>query len=235
MVPKTENGQTVLVKVGRPLTASNEHELRKKMQNRVSAIEARMRKKRKMEELEEKVNALTKENETLRIENARLSCKVIDWDQKSAVQMTLSNSAPQQPPLSSTPVGRPMPSPSPVRAPVETSVTQPMTEPKVEPADPPNTINTAPPQMEPILYDTHKFSSQIQSYYACAPPTVQHAPHIHPHSVVMPPTTENYQPRDDTHEHGWHPRSQPTGHSTHRSAYVPEISEFDFINFMQNI
>ena len=75
MVPKTENGQTVLVKVGRPLTASNEHELRKKMQNRVSAIEARMRKKRKMEELEEKVNALTKENEKLRIENARLSCK----------------------------------------------------------------------------------------------------------------------------------------------------------------
>ena len=78
MVPKTENGQTVLVKVGRPLTASNEHELRKKMQNRVSAIEARMRKKRKMEELEEKVNALTKENEKLRIENARLSCKGTD-------------------------------------------------------------------------------------------------------------------------------------------------------------
>ena len=51
------------------------YELRKKMQNRVSAIEARMRKKRKMEELEEKVNALTKENEKLRIENARLSCK----------------------------------------------------------------------------------------------------------------------------------------------------------------
>ena len=30
MVPKTENGKTVLVKVGRPLTAANEHELRKK-------------------------------------------------------------------------------------------------------------------------------------------------------------------------------------------------------------
>ena len=74
MVPKTENGQTVLVKVGRPLTAANEHELRKKMQNRVSAIEARMRKKRRLEDLEEKVDRLTKENEVLRGENARLSC-----------------------------------------------------------------------------------------------------------------------------------------------------------------
>ena len=59
MIPKTENGKTVLVKVGRPLTASNEHELRKKMQNRVSAIEARMRKKRKLEELEERVERLS--------------------------------------------------------------------------------------------------------------------------------------------------------------------------------
>ena len=75
MVPKTQNGQTVLVKIGRPLTAANQDELRKKMQNRVSAIEARMRKKRKMEELERKVADLTKENETLRIENARLQCK----------------------------------------------------------------------------------------------------------------------------------------------------------------
>ena len=94
MVPKTENGQTVLVKVGRPLTASNEHELRKKMQNRVSAIEARMRKKRKMEELEEKVSALTKENEKLRIENARLSCKGTAFrapgQRKSTVRLTLT-------------------------------------------------------------------------------------------------------------------------------------------------
>ena len=75
MIPKTENGKTVLVKVGRPLTAANEHELRKKMQNRVSAIEARMRKKRRLEDLEERVEKLTKENEKLRTENARLSCK----------------------------------------------------------------------------------------------------------------------------------------------------------------
>ena len=81
MVPKTENGKTVLVKVGRPLTAANEQELRKKMQNRVSAIEARMRKKRRLEELEEKVESLTKENERLRNENARLSCngELLAW------------------------------------------------------------------------------------------------------------------------------------------------------------
>lgn len=90
---------------------------------------------------------------------------MIDWDQKPAVQMTLSNSAPSMesqqhpPPTPSTPVGRPMPSPTPVTT-VKASVTQPITgpitEPKVEPADPPNTINTAPPQMEPIVYDTQK-------------------------------------------------------------------------------
>ena len=54
----------------------------------------------------------------------------------------------------------------------------------------------------------------------------------------MPPTTVSdvYQPRDDTqHEGTWQPRSQPTGHATHRSAYIPENSDFDFINFMQNI
>ena len=75
MVPKTQNGQTVLVKIGRPLTAASQDELRKKMQNRVSAIEARMRKKRKMEQLEKRVAELTEENESLRIENARLQCK----------------------------------------------------------------------------------------------------------------------------------------------------------------
>merc|ERR1739838_53808 len=85
MIPKTENGKTVLVKVGRPLTAANEHELRKKMQNRVSAIEARVRKKRRLEDLEERVEKLTKENETLRTENARLS--FIDWGKPSTMKI----------------------------------------------------------------------------------------------------------------------------------------------------
>ena len=97
---------------------------------------------------------------------------MIDWDQKPAVQMTLSNSAPiteqyPTPPPSTTPIRRPVPSSTPVT--VQTHVTtsvspiksvsepiRPITEPKVEPAEPPNTINTAPPQMEPIVYDTQK-------------------------------------------------------------------------------
>lgn len=87
---------------------------------------------------------------------------MIDWDQKPAVQMTLSNSAPietqqhvtQHPPPSSTPIGRPAPAETPVKTSVEPI--RPITEPKLEPADPPNTINTAPPQMEPIVYDTQK-------------------------------------------------------------------------------
>ena len=97
---------------------------------------------------------------------------MIDWDQKPAVQMTLSNSAPMTelhptPPSSTTPIGRPVPSSTPVttQTHVTTSVSpmksvsepiRPITEPKVEPAEPPNTINTAPPQMEPIVYDTQK-------------------------------------------------------------------------------
>ena len=63
----------ILVKVGRPIMATNEQELRKKMKNRVSAIEARMRKKRQLEHLEQKVETLTKENERLRLEYGRLS------------------------------------------------------------------------------------------------------------------------------------------------------------------
>ena len=97
---------------------------------------------------------------------------MIDWDQKPAVQMTLSNSAPMTelhptPPPSTTPIGRPIPSSTPVTTQTHVttsvspmkSVSEPIrsiTEPKVEPAEPPNTINTAPPQMEPIVYDTQK-------------------------------------------------------------------------------
>ena len=58
------------------------------MQNRVSAIEARMRKKRKMEELEQKVAKLTEENEKLRIENARLSCKGMFHFQFSSLRLS---------------------------------------------------------------------------------------------------------------------------------------------------
>jgi regulator of replication initiation timing len=76
MMPKTDaTGKTTLVKIGRPVSAANEHELRKKMQNRASAIEARLKKKRKMDELEKKVQELTAENEKLRFDNAKLQCK----------------------------------------------------------------------------------------------------------------------------------------------------------------
>lgn len=94
MMPKTDaTGKTTLVKIGRPVSAANEHELRKKMQNRASAIEARLKKKRKMDELEKKVQELTAENEKLRFDNAKLQCKV-EWKRSDTAQPTpISNNS----------------------------------------------------------------------------------------------------------------------------------------------
>ena len=70
-MPKKEI--TEAVHVVRPLTI-NELELQRKIKNRISAIEARKRGKARIDELEARVQALMKENEKLKSENAKLLC-----------------------------------------------------------------------------------------------------------------------------------------------------------------
>ena len=70
-MPKQESIQTV--QILRPLTAK-ELEQQKKIKNRISAIQARKRKKERLEELEAKVQVLIQENKKLKSENAHLLC-----------------------------------------------------------------------------------------------------------------------------------------------------------------
>lgn len=81
MIQKEENGEIVVVPCGRPITASNQKELEKKMKNRMSALEARNRAKQKESDLENQLHYLLHENTQAKLINERLKALIIEYSQ----------------------------------------------------------------------------------------------------------------------------------------------------------
>lgn len=74
------NGEIVVVPCGRPITASNQKELEKKMKNRMSALEARNRAKQKESDLENELHALMHDNLEAKLINERLKALIMEYN-----------------------------------------------------------------------------------------------------------------------------------------------------------
>lgn len=86
-----KDGNLFVVPYGRPIQASCQKELEKKMKNRASALEARKRAKMKEEELEERLLQLETENEIQQTINRRLKALIEKFTPRSAAPKPVIN------------------------------------------------------------------------------------------------------------------------------------------------